>query len=149
MEEQQGRRSAQRQTPVDFPLRTADKIRYGDTDRQGHVNNAVYASFFETGRMELLYGERMDHSASYVIARISIDFIAEAQWPGSVEIGTRVSGFGRTSFRLQQAVFQEARMVASAESVVVHVDEVSGRPSPLSSATVQLLSRFQVMRQSL
>ena len=27
----------------DFPLRTFDKIRYADTDRQGLVNNAVFA----------------------------------------------------------------------------------------------------------
>ena len=26
-----------------FVLRTCDKLRYGDTDRQGHVNNAVFA----------------------------------------------------------------------------------------------------------
>ncbi len=25
----------------DFTYRTYDKLRYGDTDRQGHVNNAV------------------------------------------------------------------------------------------------------------
>ena len=33
-----------------FPLRTRDKLRYADTDRQGHVNNAVFATFLETGR---------------------------------------------------------------------------------------------------
>ncbi len=34
----------------EFPLRTSDKVRYGDTDRQGHVNNAVFSTFLETGR---------------------------------------------------------------------------------------------------
>ena len=32
-----------------------DNIRYRDTDRQGHVNNAVLSTFPETGRVELLY----------------------------------------------------------------------------------------------
>jgi acyl-CoA thioester hydrolase len=40
-------------TPADFPFLTFDKIRYADTDRQGHVNNAVYATFLETGRERL------------------------------------------------------------------------------------------------
>jgi acyl-CoA thioester hydrolase len=31
----------------DFPLTSIDKIRYSDTDRQGHVNNAVFASYLE------------------------------------------------------------------------------------------------------
>ncbi|MET3446565.1 hypothetical protein [Ralstonia sp. 1138] len=25
----------------DYPLHSTDKLRYGDTDRQGHINNAV------------------------------------------------------------------------------------------------------------
>ena len=36
-------------------LRTHEKLRYADTDRQGHVNNAVFATMLETGRVELLY----------------------------------------------------------------------------------------------
>ncbi len=39
----------------DFPVVTTDKLRYCDTDRQGHVNNAVFLTFLETGRVELLY----------------------------------------------------------------------------------------------
>ncbi|WP_343068673.1 hypothetical protein [Kaustia mangrovi] len=39
----------------DFPLRTSDKLRYADTDRQGHVNNAVFATFMETGRVAFLH----------------------------------------------------------------------------------------------
>ena len=38
-----------------FPIRTYDKLRYADTDRQGHVNNAVFSTFLETGRVELIY----------------------------------------------------------------------------------------------
>lgn len=26
-----------------FPFQTFDKVRYADTDRQGHVNNAAFA----------------------------------------------------------------------------------------------------------
>ena len=33
------------------PLRTFDKLRYADTDRQGHINNAVFATFLDTGRL--------------------------------------------------------------------------------------------------
>ncbi len=32
-----------------FPLRTHEKLRYADTDRQGHINNAVFATLLETG----------------------------------------------------------------------------------------------------
>ena len=38
-----------------FPTQVTENIRYGDTDRQGHVNNAVYATYFESGRVDLLH----------------------------------------------------------------------------------------------
>ena len=71
----------------DFPNRTFDKLRYGDTDRQGHVNNAVFATFYETGRVEMLNAtgwKPENPDFSYVIARITIDFRAEIFWPGTV-----------------------------------------------------------------
>ena len=37
-----------------FPGRTGDMIRFGDLDPQGHVNNTVFATYFETGRVMLL-----------------------------------------------------------------------------------------------
>lgn len=38
---------------------TRDVIRYADTDRQGHVNNAVFSTFLETGRVDILYNPEM------------------------------------------------------------------------------------------
>ena len=38
-----------------YPIHATDKLRYADTDRQGHVNNACFATFLETGRVECLY----------------------------------------------------------------------------------------------
>lgn len=41
-------------TLADFPFTSFDKLRYCDTDKQGHVNNAVFSTFLETGRAEFL-----------------------------------------------------------------------------------------------
>jgi acyl-CoA thioester hydrolase len=38
-----------------YPHVTHDKLRYSDTDRQGHVNNAVFSTYLETGRVEIFY----------------------------------------------------------------------------------------------
>lgn len=69
------------QTSIDdFALRTYEKLRYVDTDRQGHVNNAVFASMLETGRVELLYHPDRplaDRQCSFVIARLTLDLHAE------------------------------------------------------------------------
>jgi len=128
--------------PADYPRRTHDKLRYADTDRQGHVNNAVFATFFETGRVEFLYDPAAPLHApdgAFVIARVAIDFVDEIRWPGTVEICTRVASVGRSSIRLDQALFQDGRHVASAESVIVHVDTGDRKSRPLPPATVAAL----------
>ena len=126
----------------DFPLRTFDKLRFGDTDRQGHVNNAVFTTLLESGRVEMLYGGQTtlsDPGCSFVIARLELDFIAEMMWPGRIDIGTRVKSIGRSSLRLEQALFQDGQLAAWSESVVVQVDEASHKPRPLSDAAIDRL----------
>jgi acyl-CoA thioester hydrolase len=128
-----------------FPARARDKIRYGDTDRQGHVNNAVFATFFETGRVEFLYdpvSPVLEARNAFVLARLILDYRAELNWPGEVEIGTRVASIGKSSARLVQAVFQNGRLVASGESVVVLMDEATRRSTPLTPRILERLKRF-------
>lgn len=125
-----------------FPATAFDKLRYGDTDRQGHVNNAVFATFFETGRVEFLFGAGMAIAGpgqSFVLARLEIDLVAEVNWPGTVEIGTRVTRVGKSSIGLEQALFQNGALVARAASVVVLTDVTSRRSTPLSEEAVARL----------
>ncbi len=117
----------------DFPMTASDKLRYADTDRQGHVNNAVFATFLETGRTEVIYGEALaDTGASFVIARLELDFLAEVNWPGEVQIGTVVQDVGRSSFKLHQKIFQDSKAVAQAVTVIVQMNNESRRSHPLT-----------------
>ena len=126
-----------------FVLRTGDKLRYGDTDRQGHVNNAVFATFLETGRVELLYNEALaDQGAAFVIARLELDFLAEVNWPGEVEIGTAVLDVGRSSFKLFQKVFQDGKPVAQAVTVIVQMSESTRKSQPLSERASERLQEM-------
>jgi acyl-CoA thioester hydrolase len=61
-------------------------------------------------------------------------------WPGRVEIGTRVAAVGRSSLTLEQAFFQEDRCVATARSVIVHVNEATRRSQPLGPAATRRLA---------
>ena len=130
----------------DFPLHSFDKLRYGDTDRQGHVNNAVFTTLLETGRVELFHEgpvSLMDPGCSFVIAHLSLDFISELRWPGRVEIGTRVVATGRSSIRLEQALFQHDRLAARAQTVIVQVNGQTRRGQALSEGLVARLRPFR------
>jgi acyl-CoA thioester hydrolase len=129
----------------DYPLRAHDKLRYGDTDRQGHVNNAVFSTFLETGRVELAFGSGealTDPDCSLVIAHLSLDFVTELLWPGRVDIGTGVTAVGRSSIHMEQALFQDGRLVAVAETVTVQVNNATHRSHPLSERALAAVNAF-------
>ena len=127
----------------DFPYRLADNVRFADLDPNQHVNNAVYATYFETGRVTLM----KDHSnglmpagLGWIMVRLDIHFRAELRWPGTIEMGLGVARFGRTSVTFDQAVFSDGKCVASAQAVTVLIDESTRQPTPL---TKEIIANFQ------
>jgi acyl-CoA thioester hydrolase len=120
---------------ADFPAQTFDKLRYGDTDRQGHINNAVFASLCETGRVSILHGggPLADAGCAFVIARLALDYHAELFWPGTVQIGTGVTAIGTSSVTFAQALFQNNHCAATAQSIIVQVNQSTRRPQALSA----------------
>ena len=77
----------------DFPYRLTDNVRFADLDPNQHVNNAVYATYFETGRVTLMkdrsYG-LMPEGLAWIMVRLDIHFRAELRWPGTIEMGLGV-----------------------------------------------------------
>ena len=129
----------------DFPHRAFDKIRYGDTDRQGHINNAVFTTYLETGRVDILFntGESLAlPDCEFVIAHLALDFLGEMHWPGTIDIGSRVAAVGRTSITLEQGLFQNDRCSAFAKSVVVQLNTRTRQSTPLSDSARAQLMKF-------
>jgi acyl-CoA thioester hydrolase len=127
----------------DFPYRLTDNVRFADLDPNQHVNNAVYATYFETGRVTLMKDRShglTPRGFAWIMVRIDIHFRAELRWPGTIEIGLGVAKFGRTSVTFDQAVFSEGGCVASAQAVNVLIDENTRRPTAL---TELILRNFQ------
>lgn len=128
----------------DFPLQSYDKLRYADTDRQGHVNNAVFSTFLETGRVEFLYGANniFSEDCSFVVAAIDLKLQAEITWPGKVDIGTGIAHIGNSSMRIFQKLFQHGKTVAVAETVIVQVRNDGTGSVPLNGGAKEALQQW-------
>ena len=127
----------------DFPFQTFDKLRYADTDRQGHVNNAVFSTFIETGRVEFLLNPEKpltDDRASFVIAQINLSLLGEINWPGRIDIGTGITKIGNSSIGMYQALFQLDKCVARAETVIVQMHDETRKSHPLTEKTRAFLT---------
>jgi acyl-CoA thioester hydrolase len=120
---------------ADYPHRVTDIIRYADLDPQGHVNNAVFATYFESGRVAMFRDPDLGigvTNATYVLVRQEIDFLSELRWPGNVEIGTGVAEFGRSSFTVAQTIFHGETCAGAGRATLVMLDTVTRRARPLA-----------------
>ncbi len=131
----------------DFPSITFDKIRYRDTDRQGHINNAVFGTYFETGRVELLYHENsgiLAKDCAFVVAKVTMELLNEIHWPGKVDIGTGVIRIGDSSLVIGANLYQNGTLVATSETIVVQVSIQTKKSQGLSQASKKLLEKLKL-----
>lgn len=86
------------------------QLRYRDIDSLGHVNNAVFLSYFELGRIGLFRLNSDDYqidSINFVIAHLEIDFLKPLHLFDDVKLRTRIVRIGRTSFTFDHEISSE------------------------------------------
>lgn len=131
---------------ADYPHRVRDIVRFGDLDAQGHVNNAVFATYFESGRVAMFRNPDLSigvPNATYVLVRQEIDFLNELHWPGEVEIGTALAETGRSSFVMTQAIFSGDTCVAANRATLVMLDTATRRSRPLTPDALARLAPWR------
>jgi len=114
------------------------EIRWRDLDAYRHVNNAVYATYLEECRDELVesalagIGDPWD----YVLARVAIDFRRElTQDDDSVVVRCAVERIGTSSITLREEIRTLAGALATeAEAVLVARNQETGQSRPLTDA---------------
>jgi acyl-CoA thioester hydrolase len=132
---------------ADFPFRVTETIRFRDLDRNGHVNNAVFATYFETGRVFFLrevYGAEQFARGGFVVARLEVNYLREVHWPGQVEICVGVERIGKSSVTYAQGLFVGDTCVANGRTVIVRTDPVTRRSAPLPEEVVRHLGRHMM-----
>jgi len=84
--------------------RTQLQIRFRDTDRLGHVNNAVYLSYFEQGRIELfneLLGLEINwNEQGLILANAHVDFLQPVHLEDKIVVELSVVRLGTKSFEI-------------------------------------------------
>ncbi|CAN5802255.1 thioesterase family protein [soil metagenome] len=109
----------------DFRYEHAIEVRFVDTDAFGHVNNAVYLSYFEAARAGYYaavagapFGTG-EHAAerTFVIAEARVVYRAPAFFGETLLVGCRFVWAGRTSFGLEYRVRSEPSALAPARVV--------------------------------
>ena len=119
-----------------FPHVRRERVRFRDCDAMGHVNNAVYSTYLEEARIDVV-----GSLSAFILARVEIDFRAELHAGEEIETRTRVGRVGTKSFDLEHEIRAGERLVAEAKSVLVAYDYDVSASVPLSAELLERLER--------
>jgi len=131
---------------ADYPHRVTEIIRFGDLDPQGHVNQAVFLTYFESGRVAMFRGPDLGigvPGATFVMVRMEVNYMKELRWPGTIEVGTGVAEFGRSSFKVAQAIFRDGVCAATGRATLVCLDLATRKSRALPEEAIARLSQWK------
>ncbi len=121
-------------TESDYRFWLDEHVRFADLDTLGHANNNAFGVYFESGRVHFMRSNGVVdgvNNRGIVVARITINFLAEMAYRDSIRIGIRPIRLGHTSITLGSAIFRDGEATATSWAVAVHIDTSSRRPTPL------------------
>ena len=126
-------------------------VRYGDLDPQGHLNNAKYLTYFETGRIQYLVhlglfkpGDSFTN-INVIMADAHVTFKAAVEYGTNVEVGVRISRIGNKSMTSEYIIVDAdtGQELATGSSVLVAYDYRNGQTLPVSDEWRRVIGEFE------
>ncbi|MBY7144271.1 acyl-CoA thioesterase [Virgibacillus sp. NKC19-3] len=110
------------------------KVRFGETDMLGHINNTSYFKYMEETRIEFLQTWGADFRSgqfTFILASAKCDFIRQGYFGQTLEVDTKVVKIGRTSVTLSTEMVEKESgdMIAKGEATVVYFDVRKQKPT--------------------
>lgn len=125
-------------TRGDFPFWSENDVRWGDQDPMGHVNNARYFTYMETARVHFLEALGLTEllqcdGQGMSLLSIAGTFLQEVHYPAVLDVGTRVTKIGNSSFHLEQGFFVKGTDTCTTHgtAVLVWVDYTKKASIPI------------------
>ncbi|MFA7553408.1 MAG: thioesterase family protein [Spongiibacteraceae bacterium] len=121
-------------------------VRWGDMDAIGHVNNAVYLSYYESARMDWFEKRGtmrcFDGSTVPVIVQANCSYRVAVVYPCKLNVTTELQKVGNTSFTFKQTLLDRDSGILYSELVTtcVWIDSVSNKSLPVPEFIRQLLA---------
>jgi len=137
--------------PEPWGLGLADRVRFGEIDALGHVNNTAYMRWFESFRVSYLglrqitdYGP---DGPRLVLKRATCDYLAEMLQGMDYVVTGRVRALRTTSFTMEYGVFLPAasgpaRQTAAGEAIVVLLNPHGPGRHPIPEAGRRMLQEL-------
>jgi len=116
-----------------YPFTADIPTRWADLDLLGHINNVSMAGLFEEGRGRFnrsLELHRGGEKVRWLIAAVSLNYLAEAHHPHDVTIASGIGYIGSRSWTIVSGAFQKGVCVATCDTTLVYTDASGPVPFP-------------------
>ena len=90
-----------------YKFHTTLKVRFNETDLQGHVNFGQYLFYFDVGATEYMeaigysYADLLAEGVDLLYAEAHCNYQSPAKWPELLRVYTRLGHLGRRSLRYE------------------------------------------------
>lgn len=128
---------------------TSFRVRYGETDQMGIVNNAVYPGWFEMGRTELFcelklpYGEMEKKGLMLPVAELSVKYHSPAYYEDWLTITTRIDEMPTSKITLHYEIYnQDGKKIASGYTIHAFLNAQTKRPTRVPDFFKEFLQQF-------
>ena len=129
----------------DYSLRCEIKTHWRDLDAFQHINNAVYATYIETARVELFKRWNIKGSnsgKSIIMASLKINYFKQVKHPSILTVCQKITRIGTKSFDIESVVFDTyGKAVCDAVVVAVCYDFDAQRSVDVYSSIKNDLNR--------
>ena len=124
------------------------EVTFRDIDFFGHVNNAVYFTYFESARTRYwldLHRASDPRSIDFIVARAECDFRLQVAFGEDLDLGVRISDIRNSSldFVYEIRKSRSGEVAATGRVVVVLFDFSSQSKKPVSATLRQMIEAFQ------
>lgn len=124
------------------------QLRYNDVDKFGHINNAVYLTFYDLGKTN--YFESVCPNVNWekdaiVVVHIDVDFMSQIFRTDHVSVETAVTSIGTKSFELAQRVIDSktGEVKCVCRSIMVTYDLIEHKSKPLNSEWIEAICVYE------
>lgn len=125
-------------------MRVSLQPRYSDYDSRGHVNNAVYLTYFEIGRVYAWLKAVGQSDPNFIIAEARITYRSPAMLGESLAIEVTTSEIRNKAWVWSYRVLDERddRLVAEGATTQVMYDYAEHKSVPIPDALREALQRI-------
>lgn len=120
------------------------RVRFGELDPYNHVNHAVYISYFEAARVELLaeagisLGRLRQEGHSIVVSEIHTRFVASAEELEDLRVETEIVSFRRVTSTWRQRIMRGDEVIATQELRAALITN-AGKPARFPDEMIESL----------